>query len=137
MYCRAEDVKGEVYLPLLAQISAKYGAEADAFFEGHIRRADDYIDTVLVQAFDVPFDPVPRVVQTISAKLAAFYATARFSEKEEISKDKHDSALEMLDALVKSGKLPGSTASAPEEGAPRLRVGSEPRWFDERRLRLL
>jgi len=136
-YCTPEDVRGEIYLPLLQQLAARFGDGLDAQIAEHVRRADDYIDTILCRSFDVPISPVPPVLTTISAKLAAFYVTARHSEREEISKDRHDAALEMLGALVKAGRFPGAAATPPEGSARSIRGGSEPRWFDERRLRLL
>lgn len=127
-YCAPDDVKGEIYLPLLQQMTARFKGELDAYLSGHIRRADDYIDAILTQAFDTPFDPVPRIVATISAKLVAYYATARFSEREEIAADKLASAAEMLEALVASGRLPGDP-SDPAEATERMRAGSDPQVF--------
>lgn len=132
-YCTPEDVKGELYLPLLAQMQAKLGSGLDAFLGAHIARAEDYADAILSPAFEVPVSPVPRVLTTIAAKLAAFYAMAQYSEREEISRDRRDAAREMLEALVEAGRFPGQVPAAPQEGA-RLRGGSDPPVFTRESL---
>lgn len=113
MYCTVADVKGELYLPLVTQMERQFGEELPSFLEGHIRRADDYIDARLSRSFTVPFDKPPTVVVTISAKLAAYFATAQFSETEELSEDKYKAAKEMLTDLQTSGVLPGEQEEAP------------------------
>lgn len=110
MYCTPEDVAGEIYIPLYAKMAAKFDGDGalDEFLSQNIVRAGDYVDARLSGAFDVPFSaPVPPVIATATAKIAAFFATARFSEQEDVAKDKMDAADTMLDSLVASGKLPG------------------------------
>ena len=135
MYCGVEDVKGEVLIPLLRQIEAAFpGDRGAAFFGEHIRRAQDYVDAVLCRGFLVPFQEPPHpVIQTATAKLACFYSMARFSEREDVGKDKREAALEMLDALLESGHLPGD---APGQTAERgeIRSGSLPQVFTTERL---
>ena len=134
MYCGVGDVKGETLLPLLRQIEAAFPEDRGAaFFGEHIRRAQDYVDAVLCRGFLVPFQEPPHpVIQTATAKLACFYAMARFSEREDVAKDKRDAALEMLDALLEAGRLPGETPQAGTESW--VRSGSLPEVFTQERL---
>jgi|ADurb_Cas_03_Slu_FD_contig_21_4996920_length_1053_multi_3_in_0_out_0_2 phage gp36-like protein len=111
MYCTSEDVRGELYIPLSTQMAAKFSGpgEFDEFLERHIAAASDYVDAVLARTFDVPLSlPAPSAVRTATAKEAAFYAVAQFSEHEDLLRDRHDTAVAMLNALVEAGRLPGT-----------------------------
>jgi len=131
MYCSLADVKDELYLPLLQQMRVRFpGDELDVFLEKHVLSATDYVDSILSQAFSVPIEldedgKAPSSVRTATAKMAAFFALAIFSEQEELFKDRRDAAREMLDALVASGRLPGRDVL----GVRRIQWGSDARRF--------
>ncbi len=138
MYCAVEDVKGEVYLPLLSRMEAHHGGGLDSFLLEHIQRATDYMNAVLSESFDVPIpcDPSPPdVLVTIAAKLAAYYATARFSEQEEVSGDRKEAAVDMLKALVRSGRIPGLDSDLPAPGGVRITGGGNPQVFTDEYMR--
>lgn len=110
MYCTSEDVRGELYIPLSTQMAAKFSGpgEFDEFLERHIAAASDYVDAVLARTFDVPLSlPAPSAIRTATAKEAAYYAVAQFAENEDLLRDRHDTAVAMLDAIVAAGRLPG------------------------------
>lgn len=111
MYCTPEDVRGELYLPIVAQMTAKFpgNGEFDAFLERHIAAATNFADAMLSRMFPVPLhSPVPEAIRTAVAKEAAYYAAAQFSEQEELMQDRHITATAILEAFVTSGQLPGS-----------------------------
>lgn len=136
MYCSLADVKDELYLPLLQQMKVRFpGDELDEFLEKHILSATDYVDSILSQAFAVPITPdesgrVPSVVRTATAKMAAFFALAIFSEQEELFKDRREAATEMLAALVASGRLPGR-----QQAVRRIQWGSDKQFFTKDAMR--
>jgi|GEM_PF-2562242 len=129
MYCSPEDVRGELYIPLLTQMSAKFSVpgEFDIFLERHIGAASDFVDAALSAAFTVPLAlPIPSAVRTATAKEAAYYAAAQFSEAEEILQDRHETAVAMLSAIVAAGRLPGQPSKSTE-----ITGGSDKRVFTD------
>lgn len=133
MYCTPEDVRGELYIPLSTQMAAKFSGpgEFDAYLERHIKAASDYVDAALSKAFAVPLSlPAPSAIRTATAKEAAYYAVAQFSENEDLLQDRHDTAVAMLGAIVAAGKLPGVDV-------PTRRVvgGANPQVFTDAELR--
>lgn len=133
MYCSPEEVRGELYIPLSTQMAAKFSetGEYDSFLERHIRAASDYVDAALSKVFTVPLAlPAPSAIRTATAKEAAFYAVAQFSENEELLRDRHDTAVAILAAIVDAGRLPGVDV-------PTRRVigGSNEQVFTEAELR--
>ena len=130
MYCTAEDIRGELYLPLIKQMETRFSTGFDGFLEGHAAKATDYINAQLTGRFPVPFNNPPSIIVSIAAKLAAYFAIAQFSEREEISEDKYKAAKEMLAGLRDAGHLPG------EISAPRgsIRGGSLSQVFTDDEL---
>ncbi|SMG51723.1 hypothetical protein [Dethiosulfovibrio salsuginis] len=59
MYCTAEDIRGELYLPSIKQMETRFGTGFDAFLEGHAVKAEDYINAQLAGRFPVPFQTPP------------------------------------------------------------------------------
>lgn len=110
MYCSPAEVLKEMYLPLQKQLLEHFTVEGEleAFLETHIRKASAYIDSLLGARFQVPVSaPFPHAVVSATAQLASFYATANFSEQDDISKDKRDNALAMISALLRTRSFPG------------------------------
>lgn len=123
MYCVADDVLEEFYLPLRKQVESNFTKVDDdtgdivpdtegleAFIKIHIKRASDYVDTALCGWYVVPLAlPVPSVINTITSKLASYFAVAQFSEQEDTAKDKKDTAMAMITGLLRSRAFPGLT----------------------------
>lgn len=107
-YCTQVMVEDEIYSALLYQMKQKLGGDFDAFIAKHMGAADAYVDSRLSGAFSMPLTDPPEVIQYAAAKMAAYFAIAKFTEKEEMAADKRDIAASMIQALAKSGKLPGS-----------------------------
>ncbi len=134
-YCTPEDVKKELYLPLLQQMRVRFPDEAlDEYLADHIVSATDYVDSILSQSFPVPIQKdvagkYPSVVRTAASKMAAFFALAVFSEQEDLFKDRREAATEMLDALVVAGRLPGQP-----QAIRRIQWGSQARKFTDSEL---
>lgn len=132
-YCNVDDVKGALYRPLLTQMTAQLGDKVTEDIQNHINHADNYVDAVLCAKFSVPFSTVPKVVKTISTMMATYFATAQFSEKEELTEDRLQTAKDMLNALLESGKLPddGSQGSTDDgtTGTRTMQGGSDSQVF--------
>nr|WP_321503297.1 phage protein Gp36 family protein [uncultured Dethiosulfovibrio sp.] len=129
MYCTAEDIRGELYLPLIKQMETRFGTGFDAFLEGHAVKATDYINAQLAGRFPVPFRVPPSIIVSVAAKLAAYFAIAQFSEREELSEDKYKAAKEMLAGLRDAGHLPGEILPPGN-----VRGGSLPQVFTDDEL---
>lgn len=123
MYCTVEDVKGVLYRPVLAQMTAQFKTDLDANITKHITNACGYIDSMLCGAFAVPFTTPPDAIITAATFMAVYFCTAQFSEKEAIAQDKYDTANAMLQSMREAGKIPGAegaeTTAASSSRAPR------------------
>lgn len=134
MYCTTGDVLAELYLPLRKQLVEHFGSDAELqeFLQLHVQRAADYIDSFLSQRYVVPIPaPVPSLITTITAKVAAYTAVANFSEMEESTNDKKYAADAMLSNLLKINSFPGLT----RKSSTQLQGGSDQQVFTARMTR--
>ena len=79
-----------------------YGEAFEEVIAGHIRKAEDFVNASLARAYSVPLKKAASVVVTAECKLAAFYAVAAYSEKEDVLRDKYETAVMMLNNLVEA-----------------------------------
>ena len=130
MYCTVDDVKSNLYRPILAQMTAQRGSSVDSDIEKHIQNATNYVDAVLSGVFSTPFDtPAPEPIKTAAALIATYFVMAQFSEKEELSADRMSAASAILDAMIRSGKIPGNDDSGDTASAKTVRGGSDEQVF--------
>lgn len=111
LYCAVEDVKTELHPSLLLAMEQAYqdsiDATIDSFLEQHITRAGNFVDVKLARVFKTPFKSLAPVILTITAKLAAYFAAAAHTEREDILNDKRDIAYQMLEDILEAGNIPG------------------------------
>ena len=134
MYCSTGDVLAELYLPLRKQVTDHFESDAElqTFLQQHVQRASDYIDSFLNQRYVTPIAaPVPSLITTITAKVAAYTVVANFSEMEETTKDKKYAADVMLSNLLKINSFPGLT----RKSSTQLQGGSDQQVFTARMTR--
>ena len=141
-YCTIDDVRLELHPTLKLQMESHYNdghaqdpicPDFNSFIINHIARADDYVNASLARAFSVPLKKESKIVTSATCKIAAYFATAAFTEKEEILKDKYESANMMLDNLVEAGYIPGIDDEDDRNNVP-VYYGTNRRIFTDKEL---
>ena len=99
-YCSFVDVVHEFTFPLRNSMERDYGENFEEIITAHIKKANDFINASLARAYSVPLKQATSTVITAECKLAAYYSVAAYSEKEEVLKDKYETAITMLNYLV-------------------------------------
>ena len=103
-YCSVDDVLHEFTPSLKKNMQRDYGDELEAVIEGHILKADAFVNASLARAYSVPLKSATTLVITAECKIAAYFAAIAYSEKDDVVKDKYDTALMILDSLVEANK---------------------------------
>lgn len=101
-YCTVDDVIHEFTPELKASMQRDYGASFEENLAGHIEKAEAFINASLSRAYAVPLSKASRVVVSAECKIAAYFATIAYSEKDEVVRDKYETATMMLDYLVEA-----------------------------------
>ena len=101
-YCRAEDVIHEFTPPLKRNMERDYGEAFKENIAGHIEKAHDFVNASLARAYSVPLKQAASVVISAECKIAAYFSAIAYSEKDEVVRDKYETALMILDNLVQA-----------------------------------
>ncbi len=101
-YCSVDDVIHEFTPTLRLNMERDYGDAFQANIEGHIAKAHDFVNASLARAYSVPLKQAASVVISAECKIAAYFSAIAYSEKDEVVKDKYETALVMLDNLVQA-----------------------------------
>ena len=144
-YCTVDDVTHELHPTLLMQMREHYerahreDAACPPFLatiEAHIEKAQACADASLARAYAVPLKKATGIVTSAVCKIAAYFAAAAFSEKEEILRDKYETAVMMLDHLVEAGRA-SLVDEDPDDGSASTGAGwgSDARIFTSDELR--
>lgn len=99
-YCSVDDVVHEFTPDLKASMLRDYGETFEANIERHIQKAHDFVNASLARAYSVPLKQATSIVISSECKIAAYFSTIAYSEKDEVVKDKYETAISMLDNLV-------------------------------------
>ena len=138
-YCGVSDVLHELHPTLLFEMRKQYDAanasdpsqpDFDGTIAEHISKAEAFVNASLARAYRVPLKKATTVVISAECKIAAYFAAASFSEKEQILKDRYETATEILDNLVKAddSSLVEEDDSS-DEGDSRVSWGSNDQIF--------
>lgn len=133
MYCFIDDVLHEFTPDLQASMLRDYGSDFEDNIARHIEKATAFSDASLARAYSVPLHKPAAVVVSAVCKLAAYFATIAYSEKDEVVQDKYETAVTMLDYLVQAGNpaLVDEGLDGEEAG---IFYGSEERVFTSEEL---
>lgn len=104
-YCSVDDVVHEFTPTLRLNMERDYGDTFEANIEGHIAKAHDFVNASLARAYSVPLKQAASVVVSAECKIAAYFSAIAYSEKDEVVRDKYETALVMLDNLVQADNL--------------------------------
>ena len=137
-YCSVDDVLHEFTPTLKKNMQRDYGDELDAVLEGHIIKANAFVNASLARAYSVPLKSATTIVVTAEAKIAAYFAAIAYSEKDEIVKDKYETALMILDSLVQADKpaLVDNGLASDELDDSAVLYGSDDKIFTDEELAL-
>lgn len=103
-YCSVDDVLHEFTPTLKKNIERDYGENLQAILEGHIQKANAFVNASLARSYSVPLNHATSVVISAECKIAAYFAAIAYSEKDEVVKDKYETGNMILDFLVEANK---------------------------------
>jgi phage gp36-like protein len=132
VYCTTEDVLDELYPSVVGAITRALadGETVQDRVTKHIVRGQDYVNAVLAPAFSVPLEePVPSVVASITAKVAAYFVGIQVTEKDEVLADKKAIADRMLENIVKARVIPDLDTGSGAAAASGILFGSQEQRF--------
>ena len=101
-YCTVDDVIHEFTPTLRVNMERDYGEAFEENIAGHIEKAHDFVNASLARAYSVPLKQAATVVISAECKIAAYFSAIAYSEKDEVVRDKYETALTMLDNLVQA-----------------------------------
>ena len=137
-YCSVDDVLHEFTPTLKKNMQRDYGDELDAVLEGHIIKANAFVNASLARAYSVPLMSATTIVITAEAKIAAYFAAIAYSEKDDVVKDKYETGNMILDSLVQADKpaLVDNGLASDELDDSAVLYGSDDKIFTDEELAL-
>lgn len=87
-YSTIEEVVREYTPSLHSSMERDYEDAFEEVITGHITKVNDFVNASLARAYSVPLKEATRVVITAESKIAAYYAVAAYSEKEDVEFEK-------------------------------------------------
>ena len=103
-YCSVDDVLHEFTPTLRKNIERDYGENLQTVLEGHIQKANAFVNASLARSYSVPLKRATNIVISAECKIAAYFAAIAYSEKDEVVKDKYETGNMILDFLVEADK---------------------------------
>ena len=130
-YCTVSDVVHEFTPTLRVSMERDYGDNFEENIAGHIEKAEAFVNSSLSRAYSVPLKSATGIVISAECKIAAYFSAIAYSEKDEVVKDKYETALMMLDYLVEAGNpaLVDEGLSDDEADMAGVLYGSDSRIF--------
>ena len=101
-YCSVDDVVHEFTPTLRLNMERDYGEAFQEVLAGHIEKAQAFVNASLSRAYSVPLRQASSIVISAECKIAAYFSAIAYSEKDEIVQDKYETAVTMLNYLVKA-----------------------------------
>ena len=101
-YCSVDDVVHEFTPTLKLNMERDYGEAFEENIARHIEKAHDFVNASLARSYSVPLKQAATVVVSAECKIAAYFSAIAYSEKDEVVRDKYETALVMLDNLVQA-----------------------------------
>ena len=128
-YCTVDEVVHEFTPTLRLSMERDYGGAFEENIAGHIEKAHAFVDASLARAYSVPLIKASSIVISAECKIAAYFSAIAYSEKDEIVRDKYETATTILDYLVEADNpaLADEGLDGDELGISGLLYGSEAR----------
>ena len=135
-YCSIDDVVHEFTPTLKLNMERVYAQAFEEVIAGHIRKANDFVNASLARTYSVPLKQAASVVISAECKIAAYFSAIAYSEKDEVVRDKYETALAMLDNLVEADNpaLVDDGLTNEEIADSGVLYGSDTRFFTSEEL---
>lgn len=135
-YCSIDDVVHEFTPSLKKNMLRDYADDFDAVIARHIQKANSFVNASLARAYSVPLNSPTPIVISAECKIAAYFAAVAYSEKDEVVRDKYETANMILDFLVQANKpaLVEEELSNDELTESGVLYGSDDRIFSNEEL---
>ena len=101
-YCTVDDVIHEFTPTLRVNMERDYGDDFEENIAGHIEKAEAFVNASLSRAYSVPLRSATSIVISAECKIAAYFSAIAYSEKDEVVRDKYETAIAILDYLVEA-----------------------------------
>ena len=103
-YCSIDEVVHEFTPSLKKNMLRDYGDDFETVIAVHILKANAFVNASLARAYSVPLNSPTPIVISAECKIAAYFAAIAYSEKDEVVRDKYETANMILDFLVQANK---------------------------------
>ena len=135
-YCSVDDVLHEFTPTLRKNIERDYGEKLQTVLEGHILKANAFVNASLARAYSVPLKRAANIVVSAECKIAAYFAAIAYSEKDDVVKDKYETGNMILDFLIEANKpsLVDEGLSGDELDDSYVLYGSDEKIFTDEEL---
>ena len=135
-YCSFDGVVHEFTPTLRLNMERDYGEAFEEIIEKHIEKAHDFVNASLARAYSVPLKQASNVVISAECKIAAYFSAIAYSEKDEVVRDKYETALMMLNNLVQADNpaLVDDGLSATDIASLGVLYRSEDRFYSQDEL---
>ena len=135
-YCSVDDVLHEFTPTLRKNIERDYGENLQSVLEGHIQKANAFVNASLARSYSVPLKTATNIVISAECKIAAYFAAIAYSEKDDVVKDKYETGNMILDFLVEANKpsLVDEGLDSDELDDSHVLYGSDERIFTDEEL---
>ena len=118
-YCTQSDIEKLISTAELAELTSESGGTPDAAVVAEaIAKADAEIDAYSGMRYQVLFDPVPAMVQSLSTDMAIYHLVSRRQlgkPAQEVRRKKYEDALDFLKNVSKGLAALGATAVPPAQ----------------------
>ena len=101
-YCTVDDVIHEFTPTLRVNMERDYGDNFEDIIAGHIDKAEAFVNASLSRSYSVPLRSATGIVISAECKIAAYFSAIAYSEKDEVVRDKYETATTILDYLVEA-----------------------------------
>ena len=132
-YCSDREVRRHVPKGVIALIVKRLGVgdDLEAEIALRIEAASNWVEGVLFKYYKTPFaPPYPAPIVEATAFEAASLVWADLLEKEEIARDKHDRAVEILNGLKEKGSGYSLDGGAGGTSSGIVQMKTRPKDFD-------
>ena len=135
-YCTVDDVVHEFTPTLRVNMERDYGDNFEDIIAGHIDKAEAFVNASLSRSYSVPLRSATGIVISAECKIAAYFSAIAYSEKDDIVRDKYETATMMLDYLVQANNpaLVDMALSVEEKDFSGVLYGSDKQIFSAEEL---